>query len=429
MNQLYTYSKKIGVVLCFLTLFGITSIAQNNSKDIHEISFDDFLTHVLAHNLDYMLVNYDVSIAEAAVTASRVFEDPELTFMLPMFNDDDFSGFPRNIEFEIEIPIELFGKRRNRIRAARAEHRAAEAELADFLRNLRSEAALVYVSALLQQNIIDRLHVDLEQLNSLLSANKVLFEVGEIGEIDVLQTRLEVRNFEAELYDAKAEFSEILSNVYVFMGGIPQDSLLFFSDFAVETPIIDFATLQKNVLQQRADIRAAEFEIEAAEYALRLARSERLPDITIIGGYHNEDAQKNIRGTQMMYAGLAIPLQFSGFNKGNFLEHSYMLEQTKIGLSSIKLEAEKELLNAWETFSIYSKKKLLYTDDILSDAERVRDAILYSYQRGEVSLLELLEAQRTMNEVYINYYETLSLFTNSIITLSQVSGEWFLRGL
>ncbi len=64
---------------------------------------------------------------------------------------------------------------------------------------------------------------------------------------------------------------------------------------------------------------------------------------------------------------------------------------------------------------------------IPEDSERVRDAVLFSYQRGEVSLLEVLEAQRTMNEIYMNYYQTLTDYSFSLIELSKNTGTWLVE--
>ncbi len=157
---------------------------------------------------------------------------------------------------------------------------------------------------------------------------------------------------------------------------------------------------------------------------MRKARRERFPEISLIAGYHNEAAISPSPGFDAAYAGLIIPLKFSGLNRGAFQESRIHQQQAELLLQSVNLEVDTELKSAWEKFLLLSQKRLLFTESILEDAERVRDAITYSYQRGEVSLLEALDAQRTFNEVYMNYYDTLSEYAAAIINLSAVSGEW-----
>lgn len=409
----------------FLVLIIIAGIKAGFGRDTSELSFDEYLNHVLLNNLELMIRQYDVSVSEAALAASRVFEDPELEMIFPVFDEDEFSGFPRNIAFEMEVPIELFGKRRNRIRQARAEKFAAEAELDDFLRYLRAEAAVSYVEALTIQRIIERMQLTLEQLNRLIEINQALFEAGEIGEIDLMQTRLEARNFQAELFDVRAEFSGLMGEVYFLMGKIPADSIVFSGDISIEARIFDYQSLREQTLLSRPDIIAAQKRTEAGEFAMRLARAERLPDISIIAGYHNELALSPAPGFSATYAGLIIPLRFSGFNSGAYRQSVFEYEQTKTELEASILDAETALKSAYENYLLLSQKSTLFTESILQDAERVRDAIVYSYQRGDVSLLEVLDAQRTMNEVYMNYYETLAQHAKALIEISTASGQWF----
>jgi outer membrane protein, heavy metal efflux system len=167
--------------------------------------------------------------------------------------------------------------------------------------------------------------------------------------------------------------------------------------------------------------------VEAGEYWLKMARAEQLPNISLIMGYHNEEAVRPGPGFSAVYGGVIIPLKFSGINRGEIMISQYELEQSRSNLSATRSDAETGLQTAWQRFQLYLQKRLLFTEGILNDAERVWDAIVFSYQRGDVSLLEVLEAQRTMNEVYMNYYKTLSKFATSIVDLSKASGQWLVE--
>ena len=131
----------IFLVLVLFTRMNV--VGQNTNKNIREIDFNSFNELVLANNFEFLIEKFEVSKAEAAYVASKVFQNPELEIILPRFLEDDFSGFPYNLSFEIEIPIELFGKRKSRIRQARAEKYAAQANLEGFLNELRIEIELI----------------------------------------------------------------------------------------------------------------------------------------------------------------------------------------------------------------------------------------------------------------------------------------------
>jgi hypothetical protein len=101
--------------------------ALAQQQEVRVIGFDEFMREVLENNFDLILERFEVSAAEAAVRTARLFEDPELEVLLPNFDRRDFDDVPRNLAFEMDIPIETAGKRRNRIRLANAERMLAEA--------------------------------------------------------------------------------------------------------------------------------------------------------------------------------------------------------------------------------------------------------------------------------------------------------------
>lgn len=415
---------KKNIILIFAICLSINLIAENQEeKETHILSFNEFFQNVMLNNLDLITEQYDVSIAEAAVVASRIFPDPEVEMLFHVFEDESFNGFQPTIEIEMELPIELFGKRRFRIRQAQAEAFAARARLDDFLRYLRAESAAIFATALNYQSVIETMNIILDELNQLAEANKERYQAGEIGRMELIQTQLEVSNYMSEIFLMQTEFYELLSDVYFMIGGIPADSLIFSGSLDIDPPLIFYDRLKEQTLNTRADIRFAEKMTEAAEHSVRLARAERLPDMSLMGGFNNE----NSRGIKAAYLGLVIPLKFSGFNRGQYEISYYEREQSRLFLEATLLEAEIELKQTYNKFLLMTRKKNLFTETILVDAQTVKDAAIYSYERGESSLLEVLEAQRTMNEIYMNYYDALLQYALSIIELSKASGEWFVE--
>lgn len=403
------------------------NVKAQQQEEAKTLTFEIFLQEVLANNLEFIIEKYEVDIAEAALIASRVFEDPELEVIFPTFVGDEFNAMPRNIAFELEVPIELFGKRRNRIRVAEAERVAATHDLEDFLRHLRADAAEVFSSVLIHKLLLERMQLTKTQLQELLEAIQFAYEVGEVGEIEVVHTRLEKRGFEAEIIDTQVELSELLSEAYFLMGGIPIDSLVFSGELKPLDRLLNYETLVESALKNRPDIQAAESMLNAAEFERRLARSERLPDLAIIAGYHNEEALRPMPGFDVAYVGFRIPLQFSGLNRGAYVESLRRLDQAEAESKLVKLEAENEIKLAWNKLQLLNQKRTIYTESILLDSERVRDAAVFSYQMGAASLLEVLDAQRTMNETFESYYETLEEYTHILIELSKNTGEWFVE--
>lgn len=415
------------ILLSALICVSTVQTVKAAEPDTLQFSLTEFMELVLLQNMEVAIEEFEITAAQAAITAARVFENPELEIILPMFDRDEYRLMPRNIEFELEIPLELGRKRARRIQLARAEFEATQAGYQDFLRSLRGEIATLYVDVARQQRVLEQMADSKAQLEQLLTVTQQLFEAGEISEIDVIQTRLETRNFQAEYLDELAEYTSMMMEVYVIMGGIPTSEIRFNDKLVALPPSADIADLTRDALTNRSDVRFSELQAGVSRAALRQARSERIPDISLIAGYHNEEGVRPMPGFRAIYAGVSIPLSFSSFNRGEVREAEAILNQSQLMVNQQRLIVSSEVDAAFKRLRHMEEKRSLFSESIVSDAQRVRDAVVYSYQRGEATLLEVLEAQRTLNEVFVNYYDALGDYAQAVIDLSTVSGRWLLQ--
>jgi cobalt-zinc-cadmium efflux system outer membrane protein len=83
---------------------------------------------------------------------------------------------------------------------------------------------------------------------------------------------------------------------------------------------------------------------------------------------------------------------------------------------------DSRVRRAVEQYNAATKRLALFNGPIVESAEKVRNAKLYSYQRGEVSLLEELHAERTLNEVYLEQIEAQQDHAKALIEIQHLTG-------
>lgn len=81
-------------------------------------------------------------------------------------------------------------------------------------------------------------------------------------------------------------------------------------------------------------------------------------------------------------------------------------------------------MQAYWSYELCSKQVEQYDNGLLRQAAEVMEGKNYSYQRGEVSLLEVLDAQRTYDEVQAQYIETLFNYSVALVELERAVGLW-----
>jgi len=199
----------------------------------------------------------------------------------------------------------------------------------------------------------------------------------------------------------------------------PDGSLLFKQRFFV---LSDLITVARN---NRADLVAALFNKEVANKALKLAHKERNIDLDLKLGITNDyPTASNGPTTSAITAGVAIPLKFSNYYKGGIRMAQFQLSQSEELYKKAELQIQIEITQAMERYQALCKQVDNYDHGMLESAQNVRKGKIYSYNRGETSLLEVLNAQRTYNDVQQNYYETLFNRAVALVDLEKAAGIW-----
>jgi len=64
-----------------------------------------------------------------------------------------------------------------------------------------------------------------------------------------------------------------------------------------------------------------------------------------------------------------------------------------------------------------------YKDSYLDQATRVRDTVTFSYQRGNVSLVDFLQAQQEYRAVQVSYLNLIAAFLSAVNQLNLAVGQ------
>ena len=75
-------------------------------------------------------------------------------------------------------------------------------------------------------------------------------------------------------------------------------------------------------------------------------------------------------------------------------------------------------------FQATQKRVSRFQNGLLKDTQTALDGRRLSYQKGDSSLLELLDAQRSADEVTQSYYDALSDHLRATIELHRAAGIW-----
>ena len=404
----------------------IFAVQTANAQRI--VTFDEYLKNVREKNIEYLVEKYNISIAEANARAAKVMPDPELTVMYEDYQDWDLKT-ARGYAAELDYTLELGGKRRARMAVARSEQQMTEALVEDFFRNLRADATLCYLDALKQKQLVALALSSYQSMMDLARGDSLRYALGEIAEIDAMQSRLEATTMMTDFFQTELEYKNILSDLTVFEGGAAAiDSLS--GSLPLVVRIYQLQNLIELAQNNRADLMAAIRNRELSAANLRLVKANRMIDLGLNVGFAQnreiliEDAGGETGKFKTFSAGISVPLKFSNANKGELRAAQYSEQQADMEYDMVLLQIRKEVEQCYNSYVSSFRQAELYQQNVLADAATILERKKYSYARGETSLLEVLDAQRTANEVYQTYYETLYNANAALVELCRAAGIW-----
>jgi len=415
--------KKILLYIC-LSVVIIVSTQIVNAQRI--LTYDEYIKNVREKNIEYIAERYNIAIADANAQAAKVMPDPELSFSYEN-NQDKTLQMGQMYGAELSYTLELGGKRGARVAVAKSEQEMTEALVEDYFRNLRADATLCYLEALKQKHLVDLALSSYQSMKNLARLDSLRYALGEIAEVDAMQTRLEATTMMTDYLQTEVEYKNILFDLVVFEGGMESiDSL------SGELPLVirayqlqDLIILAQN---NRADLKAAIRNQELSVANLRLAKANRVIDLGLNVGFAHNTAALNEEAYSPKFntfsVGISIPLMFSNFNKGELRVAEYSKLQAEVGHDAVLLQIRKEVTQCYNNYILACRQAELYQNSTLTDATSILEKKKYSYTRGETSLLEFLNAQRTANEVFQNYYEALYNANASLVELCRAVGIW-----
>lgn len=425
--------KSIRYLCLILLLAGSrTGYAQSDSSFIkQEIKLGAYLNLVGRQNLGYLAGQYNVSIAEAGIESAKVFPDPELS-VGAYDNQQSSLLLGRGYSAGISTTIELGGKRSARIALAKSQSELSKALLLDFFRNLRADAALAYFNALQQYHLFGVLQSSYSTMRQLADADSIRFSLGAITETDARQSRLEARSLLNNLIQGEADWKTTLVQLNLNAGTTRSDT--FWSpadDFRELQRKFSLAQLISDAQANRADAVAAHNTQSVASRGLQLAKANRRIDLGISAGMQYNGASTNDLAPTPAYrsvnAGISIPIKIANAYKGEIKAAQFLIKQSAMQYEQVVLQIQTEVTQAYMNYKAAEKQVAQYNNGLLSDAQRVFEGKAYSYKRGETSLLEVLNAQRTYNEIQQSYYQAQYNYAATLIELERAAGTWDMK--
>jgi len=343
-----------------------------------------------------------VQAAEGAYRQARAIANPDLGFEVEDFGGSGSLDVASQSTFSISQDVEWFGKRSARIDAARLERDVTVRDLARSRRDLLAEVDRKFATLLGAQERAAIAELNAQTAQEVTQAVSNLVTAGEVSPIEESRAEGDQALASIELANAVRD-ADLARRALARLWG---DDIAAFSAAA--------GTLATTAALPERDAALAElgalpdltrWDAEEARQAslVTLARRLALPDLTLSVGartYSGRDGSAYV-------AGLALPIPLFTQYAGARAEASARQEQATYDRRADEVRIRVEFLSAYETLSQAIDEARALRDEVLPRASKVYEALNEGYRRGKFSLLDLLEARRTLAQTRLHYIDAL----------------------
>lgn len=415
---------RVYCIIITATFFSMAGVIKAQEKEL--LGFEEYLGIVGKKNLGYASQKYNVSMAEAAIQTAGMFPDPQLDVETTNNGVNKSMGYVYGTS--IGWTLELGGKRKARINLAKNQSELSKIQLQDFFRNLRADASLGYIDALRSKAILEVQQDSYKNILQLAKSDSIRYRLGTISLVTSKQSKLEAASLLNEVYQAESAQQQSLTNLSVFLSDnkitgrdVAGDFNAFNRDFNIDDIILQ-------ALNERADLLAAKQNTQVAKSQISLEKANRMIDLGInAGAERHTEATNEIAPSPTVNAvklGLSIPLKFSNRRNAGLKIAEMAHSQAEVEYQQIEQVIRAEVIQAYQQYIATQKQVKQFHNGMLTEAQSILEGITYSYKRGESSILEVLNAQRTYNGIRKDYYQALADNAAALVELERRAGIW-----
>jgi cobalt-zinc-cadmium efflux system outer membrane protein len=312
----------------------------------------------------------------------------------------------------LALPIELGGKRSARIAVADAQTGRARVEAAIAAADLRLRVTEAYLTAVAAERRVEIAQQEADFAAVGFRAASARVTAGAASPIeqqraDVLRINADValEKFKREASIARANLARLIGHPVT--GPLDRSWFERVDDYGLSIPVSAEGTLA---------FAAAAADLSVASAQVRLARSQRVPDITLSAGARRLSASND---TAAIF-GVSIP--FPLFNGGKAaLDQATALESASDARRRLVLvETEQEIAAAQaEVANAAAAARAAGGPGLAAAFEAARIAAI-GYANGKFGQLDLIEAQRTLAQTRSAYVDALVAYRSAQARLARL---------
>jgi len=398
--------------------------ADTSKPQPTRITLEEAIRLALQHNHALLAAQSTILQNQAQEITANLRPNPTLSFdtqFFPLFNPGEFNTTYLATQAQFDVGIgylfERGGKRKRRYQAAKDATAVTRAQVTDNERQLTFNLSQQFINVLLAQSTLDLAQQDFDSFQKTVDISEARFKAGDMSEGDLLKIKLQLLQFQSDVFAAKLSKVQALAALRQFLGfeSVPDN-------FDVEGSL-DYQPVHGNMddfkalaLRTRPDLLAAQLGVTAAHSQESLAEANGKRDLNVTFDYTHTNGQNS----GAFYFNIDLPI--FDRNQGEIARTKYAITQFQELQNEATQQVFTDVVDAYEALHSNDQIIQLYRGGFVDQAQKSRDITEYAYRKGAASLLDFLDSERTYRANQLAYRQALASYMTALEQMRQAVG-------
>jgi len=302
-------------------------------------------------------------------------------------------------------------------RAAQATARAGQYSLEDARDLVTLAVGGAYLQVLAAEARLDAAQALLDTANAVFHQSTEQHSEGVLGRLSVDQSQLRTLTQQQQIITLRNDLDKQKINLARLTGLPPDPGYQLIDRFPFSpAPVQNVNDALAQAERQRADLKAAQSQVEAAARALSATRAERLPSLSVSGDYQvigTNPAESH--GAFAVVGTLSIPIWQGGRTAGDIAQAEAVLAQRRAELDDTHGQIESEVRQVYLDLAA-TAGQFEVAQKNLQVAQEALEMSRARMEAGVANTVEVVQAQQTVATAQLDLID--SVFAHNLAKLS-----------
>lgn len=372
--------------LCSLVLWSVP-LGTTAAQEVHRLELDEALRLFADHNLELRMARALTVGREGAARQATAFPNP-VAFVTHENLGNKGLKYTETY-FAVHQEIDWPWKHSAMRASATSTGLALAATFARDSALLALEVQRTYVDVDANEARLESLAEVRDIFRQAERSATARLQEGDISGYDVRRLRVELARYEILYATEDLNVRRLRRRLATLVLGESNAAQMAPNDRMGPPPQVATQTLLPQAMRRRPELTAATERLAAADESARAARSSRIPNLTLTGGYKTQND-----GFNGLFFGAAWPVPiFNGRGQG-VIAGEARVTAAQEDLLLTRQVVRADVADATDAYETIMKAASLVAGDLLNGHRDLLPIARTSYSEGAMTLLEVLDAAR-----------------------------------